>query len=344
MKINHLLKAIQDVIDKENYSGTVMIKQGEEVILEKAAGFADKSEERPNELNTRFGTASGCKIFTATAICQLVEKRLLGFNTKLTDCLDISFAKWDEKITIHQLLTHSSGVPDYFDEKVMNDFEKLWKETPMYLLRGPSDFLPLFQHQPMKGEPGKVFQYNNAGYILLGLVVERLTGMPFTDYVNENIFKPAGMQSSGYFPMDELPRNTAYGYVEKSDGQYKTNVYSLPVKGGPDGGAYVTAGDMICFWEALFENRLLGEEMIRLLASPHMKVKEGVYYGYGVWINSGGDAADKYHVMGYDPGVSFHSGYFPEVDMWYAIPCNHSSGAFSIMKKIDEYIGSMSGR
>ncbi|TYS18662.1 serine hydrolase [Rossellomorea vietnamensis] len=343
VKINYLLKAIQDVIDKENYSGTVFIKLGEEVILEKAAGFANKSEERPNELNTRFGIASGCKIFTSTAICQLVEKGLLGFNTKLIDCLDISFVNWDEKVTIHQLLTHSSGIPDYFDEEVMNDFEELWKETPMYLLRRPSDFLPLFQHQPMKSEPGKVFHYNNAGYILLGLVVERLTEMPFTDYVAENIFKPAGMQSSGYYPMDELPQNTAFGYVEKSGGQYKTNVYSLPVKGGPDGGAYVTAGDMIRFWEALFENRILDEKLTRVLLSPRIKVKEGVHYGYGVWINNE-EAVTKYHVMGYDPGVSFHSGYFPEVDMRYAIPCNHSSGAFSIMKKIDEYIGSISGR
>ncbi|WP_113929146.1 serine hydrolase [Bacillus sp. P14.5] len=337
MQNKHLIETIQEVIKNENYSGTVFIKKGEEVILEKAGGFADKSEERPNVITTRFGIASGCKIFTATAICQLVEKGLLGFETKLKDCLDISFAKWDESVTIHQLLTHSSGIPDYFDEEVIEDFAELWKETPMYLLRGPSDFLPLFQNQPMKGEPGESFHYNNAGYILLGLVVERLTGMTFSDYVTESIFKTAGMLSSGYFSMDELPQNTALGYVEKSDGQYKTNFYSLPIKGGPDGGAYVTSQDMISFWEALFENRILDEKLTRVLVSPQIKVKEGVHYGYGVWINNE-KAVTKYHVMGYDPGVSFHSGYYPETDMLFAIPCNHSSGAYSIMKKIDEYL------
>ncbi|MGM0845206.1 MAG: serine hydrolase domain-containing protein [Bacillota bacterium] len=338
MKNRRLVEAIQEVISNEGFSGTVLIKQGNDVAADKTAGYADKSEERLNDINTRFGIASGSKIFTSIAICQYVEKGLLSFDSKLKDCLDSSFAKWDEEVTIHQLLTHSSGIPDYFDEEVMKDFSQLWEKTPMYLLKGPSDLLPLFQNQPMKGVPGERFHYNNAGYILLGLVVEQLSGMTFTQYVSENIFKPAGMQSSGYFSMDNLPKNTAYGYIEEDEGNYKTNMYSLPIKGGPDGGAYVTAPDMIRFWEALLSNRFLTEEMTEVLLRPQIEVKKGVHYGYGVWMNSREETITKYHLMGYDPGVSFHSGYFPETETTFAIPCNHSSGAFSLMKKIDEHI------
>lgn len=338
MNIAKLNESMQESIIKGDFSGSIFIKRNTEVIYEKAAGFADKTEERPNNTHTRFGIASGCKIFTAVAVCQLVEKGLLSFETRLRDCLNNKFEQWDENITIHQLLTHTSGIPDYFDEAMMDDFSELWKETPMYLLQQPSDFLPLFQNQPMKSVPGKEFQYNNAGYIVLGLVIEQLAKTSFTNYVTENIFAKAEMYSSGYFSMDNLPRNTAFGYIQKEDGSYTTNIYSIPVKGGPDGGAFVTALDMVKFWEALMNNRLLSKETTQFLLTPHVKVKDDVQYGFGVWINSKDGVISKYHVMGYDPGVSFHSGFYPTSKTVFAIPSNLSSGAFTIMKAMEEYL------
>jgi CubicO group peptidase (beta-lactamase class C family) len=338
MKMEQLNKSIKEIMKKENFSGSILIKREQDRIFEEAAGYANKSEKRLNAIQTRFGIASGCKIFTAAAICQLVEKGLLSFDTKLSDCLDTEFKDWDEKVTIHQLLTHTSGIPDYFDEDEMEDFADLWKQTPMYLLQHPVDFLPMFKDQPMKSLPGEKFHYNNAGYIVLGLVVEQLTKRSFTDYVTENIFKKAGMSSSGYFSMDQLPQDTAYGYIQAEGGHYKTNIYSIPVMGGPDGGAYITASDMIDFWDALLNNRLLSKETTQFLLTPHVKVKDGVQYGYGVWINSHEGIISKYHVMGYDPGVSFHSGIYPNSKTVFAVPSNHSSGAFSIMKAIEEQV------
>ena len=107
-------------------------------------GYANQSECINNTIQTRFGIASGCKIFTI-GICQLVEKGFISFHTKLKDCLEIKFPNFDEDITIHQLLTHSAGIPDYFDESIMDNFEDLWKQTPMYLLKSLKRLLSLFQ-------------------------------------------------------------------------------------------------------------------------------------------------------------------------------------------------------
>jgi CubicO group peptidase (beta-lactamase class C family) len=335
MYVEQLNETVSMEMKNEEFSGAVLVKGKDEMILERSAGFADKAEERLINLHTRFGIASGCKIFTAVAICQLVERGIITFETKLKDCLDIEFKEWDQDITIHHLLTHSAGVPDYFDEETMGDFSDLWKETPMYLLQQPKDFLPLFQNQKMKFKPGEKFQYNNAGYIVLGLIVEQQTDLSFTEYVKKNIFEKAGMNDSGYFSMDSLPKNTAYGYVEREDGGYKTNLYSVPIKGGPDGGAFITSPDMVEFWTALFNHALISKDITQTLLTRHVQVKEGVYYGYGVWINNSGSFS-KYHVMGYDPGVNFHSGCYPEADVIFSVASNHGSGAFAIMKKIEE--------
>lgn len=101
-------------------------------------------------------------------------------------------------------------------------------------------------------QPGERFHYHNAGYILLGLIVEELTGLEFTEYIDKNIFLPCEMKNSGYFSMDQLPKNTALGYIDEENGAWRTNVYSLPIKGSADGGAYITTSDMFRFWEGYF--------------------------------------------------------------------------------------------
>ncbi|MFK3957959.1 serine hydrolase domain-containing protein [Guptibacillus hwajinpoensis] len=326
---------IDQLISDNDFSGSIFVKQAEKE-YKVSSGYANRVEERLNKVNTRFGIASGSKLFTAIAIAQLVEKKQLSFEMKLRDCLDVSFPHFDANITIHHLLTHTSGIPDYFDEEVMEDFESLWKQTPMYLLKSLQDFLPLFQNGEMVAEPGKTFHYNNAAYIVLGLIIEQQTGMAFQHYIKENIFDPVGMKDSGYFSLDRLPQNTALGYIEDDDGSWRTNTYAIPIVGGSDGGAYVTAPDMVKFWEALLDFRLLNESLTGQLLSPHVDVKDWVSYGYGVWINARKGRIVKYHVMGYDPGVSFHSAYYPESGYNMAVPSNHSDGAFDVMKEIEE--------
>lgn len=330
--------SIRPTIDETEFSGTMLVHRGEEQVVAESYSYANRSDQLPNTVDTRYGIASGCKIFTAVSICQLVEQGKLAFDTRLVDCLGEEVEQFDHSITIHQLLTHTSGVPDYFDEEVMDDFEELWINQPMYHIRTLRDFLPLFSNEPMKFAPGEKFHYNNAGYILLGRVVEKLSGMSFTSYVEEHVFKTAEMNGSGYFEMDALPAGTAFGYIDLADGSWKTNVYSLPAKGGSDGGAYVTTGDMKRFWQALSLNKLLSKELTEKLLTPHVSEDEDTYYGYGVWIDQDEKGISKFHVMGYDPGVSFHSGYYPRQDVTITVCSNRSEGAYPVVSQLEELL------
>lgn len=330
-------KEIDSLCEQLKFSGVILAKKDNKMILEAAYGYANRADELENMISTRFGIASGCKLFTAVAVCQLVEKGLLSFDTRLKDCLDFAFPLFDEEITIHQLLTHTSGVPDYFDESVMDDFEELWIERPMYLMRSLQDFLPLFQDNKMMFEPGDHFHYNNAGYILLGLVVEKVSNTKFQDYVQTNIFNPCQMTDSGYFTFDNLPKNTATGYIDNDeDGSFRTNIYSLPVRGGSDGGAYITSSDMMKLWDSLLGHKLLSKEMTDKLLTPYVHAEDDEYYGYGVWISKREDEIFKYHVMGYDPGVSFASSHYPSSQVTLVIPSNQSLGPHDITDAIEE--------
>lgn len=332
-----LQNIVMEIQQKNDFSGTVLVENQEKIaFINQSFGYANRSEHIENNEKTRFGIASGCKIFTAIAICQLIEKGMLSFDTKLCECLNHHFKNFDTQVTIHHLLTHTSGIPDYFDEEEMENFEALWVENPMYLLRKLSDFLPLFQNKPMKYQVGERFHYNNAGYILLGLIVEHISGENFSDYIQQNIFDRINMTESGYFSLNSLPSNTALGYIDNPDGSWKTNIYSLPVKGGSDGGAFVTAADMAKFWYALVNFELLNEDLTNLLLSCHIEINESDCYGYGVWIKQNSERSIiKYHVMGYDPGVCFHSAFYPDSSVKVVICSNQSNGAFDIMKRIE---------
>ncbi|MGM0881844.1 MAG: serine hydrolase domain-containing protein [Bacillota bacterium] len=339
MQIENIIKAYNQ---EENipFSGALLIGNQSGTLFEQGYGYANRSEMIKNMTNTRFGMASGCKIFTAIAICQLVEKRLLDFDTLLSDCLDISFPNFDPRITVHHLLTHSSGIPDYFDEEIMNDYADLWKSVPMYSMTSPKCFLPMFQNNEMKFAPGERFSYSNAGFIVLGLIVEQITGMTFQEYVQEHIFRVCGMNDTGYFRMDQLPERTAVGYIDSglTGLTWKTNIYAVPIVGGPDGGAFTTVNDLVKFWNALMANLLLSKRLTEKMLSPHIRDTDYVHYGYGVWILKLNNEIFKYYVMGSDPGVEMQSSFYAKSKLHAHILANIGNGAGSIATQIDEAI------
>ncbi|WFD09394.1 serine hydrolase domain-containing protein [Tepidibacter hydrothermalis] len=339
MKIesSEIKKIVRKTKEDRNFHGVVSVSQDNQMIFGKGYGYANRNQKNHNTLNTRFGIASGCKIFTAVGICQLVQKGLISFDTLLKDCLDIRFLNFDSNITIQHLLTHTSGILDYFDESVMADYETLWENTPMYKIKSCNDFLPLFQNNKMKFSPGEKFDYNNAGYILLGLIIEQQTGMKFQDYIQKNIFNICNMDDSGYFSLDKLPRECSYGYIEdKENNTWRTNMYSIPIVGGPDGGAFVTALDMTKFWEALFDNRILDKKITERVLTPQVDCGADWYYGLGVWIVKKEDKIHKYCIMGSDPGVSFRSSVYKDRDIQINVLGNTDWGGEDITKRIEE--------
>ena len=190
MNKNLNIKLIEEKINNmKDLSGVIRINRAKEVLFEKAYGFADIPNNRTNNINTRFGIASGAKLLTAISICKLVEQGKLKFDSLLKDYLACD--NFDQNVTIKHLLTHTSGLPDYFYE----DFTEI--STPMYLLKESKDFLPLIINQKSIFKAGERFQYNNGAYVILAYIVEKVSGIKFIDFVQEHIFDVLGMKSSG---------------------------------------------------------------------------------------------------------------------------------------------------
>jgi CubicO group peptidase (beta-lactamase class C family) len=190
----------------------------------------------------------------------------------------------------------------------------------------------------MQGPAGASFAYNNAGYVLLGLIVEQLSGMRFTDYVAEFIFRACGMADTGYFAADQLPPRTASAYIENADGTWRSNIYAVPIIGGPDGGAYTTAADMARFWQALMDHRLLGTASTTRLLTPQVATQSSPpydHYGYGVWIEKSPHGVRKYFVEGSDPGVAFRSSFYPEHKLILSVLGNTGRALWPIYRDLE---------
>ena len=211
----------------EDFRGNLFVKQGNEII-EIEQGYADLANKRLNNKETRFASASAGKVFVAVGILKLVEKGKLKLSDPLGQILMIDLHQIDPDVTVEQLLTHTSGVPDYFDEQVMDEYEQLWTDFPNYKIRRNSDLLPLFINKPMQYPKGTKFSYNNSGFVLLALIIEQIIQKPFDSYLEEVIFKPCQMDLTGYYELDRLPSNCAnnYIYCESTD-SYRTNIYSV---------------------------------------------------------------------------------------------------------------------
>ena len=322
----------------ENFRGTAYIVQNDRVLCKYSGGFADLANEIPNTFETRFACASMSKTFVAVGILQLIEHGKLGFTSTLGELLDIVLHNIDPYVTVEQLLNHTSGVPDYFDESVMDDYEALWADTPSYRIRHNCDILPLFIDKPMMYPKGEKFQYNNTGYILLGMVIEKVTGMDFDTYLKQYVFDVCGMKSTGYFELDRLPAKCANSYIFCPEtAEYRTNIYSVGAKGTGDGGAFVTAEDIMKFWKGLLDHKLLSAEMVNKMLSKQSgdgsDPEEG-YYGYGVWIIENPDGKDYVYMQGCDDGVSAMAEYNPNNGMISVMLSNYGDNVWEEMRKI----------
>jgi CubicO group peptidase (beta-lactamase class C family) len=323
-----------------DFSGVVAVRKAGTPLFGAAYGYANRSDELPNILETRFGIASGTKLLTGVAICQLVEQGKLSFETRLSEVLDFPFPNFDPAVNMHHLLTHTSGVPDYFDEETQDDYGALWKERPNYSMISPRDFLPMFQNLPMKFPPSEKFQYNNGAFVLLGLIIEAVTGQGYTDYIEQHILQVAGMADSGFFPLNQLPARTALGYLPMENGTWRSNIYETPIIGGADGGIFVTAGDVGRFWDALFKHRLLSPAMTSQYLTPHAIEDETYAYGYGIWIVREGEKILRYAGVGADPGVSFASTVFPEQELEITAISNLDDGVWDVYEALTDLVDS----
>jgi CubicO group peptidase (beta-lactamase class C family) len=335
------VRALEDAVARQHkrspFSGVISVREQGEILFAQGYGMANQAEQIPNTVHTRLAMASGGKTFTSVAIGQLVERGQLTFDTRLKDCLAIPLPLFDPDVTVHHLLTHSSGIPDYFDEASGDDYGDLWHEHPMYEFRALRDYLPLFADRTMEFKPGEQWAYNNAGFIVLGLVVEQLAEMPFSEYVEKHIFQACGMASSGYLYLDRLPGGTAQGYIPAKEGGWRTNIYAVPIVGGADGGCYTTVHDLARFWDALMGYRLLSQATVTRMLTPHCRTDpndEESYYGYGIWIELEKGEPRAYTMLGEDPGVAFFSSFYPVKQIQFTLLGNTVAAAQSMYECI----------
>lgn len=257
----------------DSFSGVCFVKRGSETLFTKATGLANKDFNVSNQIDTRFDTASVTKTFTAVAILILAEQNLLQLSDKIHNHIDIKNTSIPTDVTIEQLLNHTSGIADDADEEAGEDYSALFVNMPNYGIRNCVDFLPQFVHKEPNFKAGTNVRYNNCAFVLLGLVIEKLTEMDYRSFVSKSIFEKAGMSNSYFGAMDELRPNTAEGYFIENDQlgnfiKWKKNIYSYPPIGTPDGGVLTTVGDLDIFIRALKDGILLSPQYTNIIFKP----------------------------------------------------------------------------
>jgi len=338
----------REMEDRDEYSGVVLVTQGQEMLFEGAYGYASRAWKVPNTLETRFDTASITKLFTAAATLQLIDRGLLAFDTPIVEFLGLEGTAISPDVTVYHLLTHTSGIGDDAEEEDGEVYEDLWRTRPNYLVTETADFIPEFVHKPANFPPGQGCRYNNCAFVLLGLAIEKVSGRRYRDYVREHIFVPAGMSRSGFFRLDRVHEEVAEGAdpIRDEGGRvmgWKKNVYSFPPVGSPDSGAHVTAGDLDRFLRAVQAGVLLSPELTRAFLSPHVHYRDregwAMEYGLVFWfyVDEAGEVV-CYQKEGINTGVSGAMRYFPAHDLNVVLLSNMAGGAWDPMWKIHEMV------
>jgi CubicO group peptidase (beta-lactamase class C family) len=262
---------------EDKFSGAVLIARNGHPLWQKAYGFADRERHIPNNLNTRFRLGSMNKLITAIAIAQLVQAGKLKYSDTIAKVLpDYPNKDVAEKVTIEQLLTHTSGLGDIFTPK----FDEV-KDT----LHDQRSYFQLFVNEPLRFEPGKGVSYSNAAFIVLGVIVEKLSGEDYYNYVQRHIYAPAGMTSSGSFPKTDHIANLAVGYTHMgSPNAWKPNWDTLPWRGMAAGGGDSNLHDLLALSEALRNNKLIAPELRDAMFKPRADARAMGKFGYGTEI------------------------------------------------------------
>ena len=322
----HVARELEAMAAADRFSGSVLVTRGSDPLLECAVGVADRGCGTPVHPGTRFGLASLSKMFTAAAVLSCVRDGLLRPEDRVADLLPATRRPrtMSDEVTVHHLLTHTSGIGDYAEEDedlpgYVEDYAALWRDRPSYRMERPDDYLPLYSDAPPVAEPGREWHYSNAGYVLLGAVLEEVAGDAYTSVVAERVLRPAGMTGAAYPRLDEAIPDFAIGYPPRTDeaAPWRSNVFSIPVIGGGDGGAVATARDVDTFLRAIASGSLFGDELSTVMRSRHVAIADDVWMGYGVMVRP-----DGFGHGGGDPGGETLARHMPAEDLSLVVLCN----------------------
>jgi CubicO group peptidase (beta-lactamase class C family) len=327
------LEADLDALAAESaFSGVVRVDRGDEVVVETAYGLAHRGHEIPNEVSMRFAVASGAKGMTALAVVSLIEDGALELMTTARSVLGDDLPLIDAAVTVEQLLAHRSGIGDYYDEDAGGEITDYVIPIPVHELATTEQYLAVLGGYPTSFAPDERFAYCNGGFVVLALIAERASGVPFHDLVAQRVCEPAGMTSTAFLRSDELPGRTALGYLA-ADG-LRTNVLHLTVRGSGDGGVYTTVADVHAFWAAFFAGAIVSASWVAEMTRPRSESTNNQQrYGLGFWLHA---STDTVILEGYDAGVSFRSLRDPRAAVTATVVSNWSDGAWPIASLLEE--------
>lgn len=358
---NKLDEMMQISCYKQHFSGVILIAMDGTIIFKKACGLANRSFNIKNNLDVRFNLGSVGKLFTSIAITQLIQQNKIQLSTPVYQILPdwLPNNKQSKRITIEQLLVHSSGLGNFMDDKRW----KLGADSGLYVKI--NDYKPLIHDDKLLFTPGTSQRYSNNGYILLGAIIEAITHMSYLEYLEKNVFEAAGMKSTGIWSLDEIISNRSEGYFQICDqGKciWKNNNFEAPFIGSPAGGAYTTAEDMFRFSESLHHSKLLSPELTQKILSGNAvsvssDIKTKLYkiddlvitgdfspYGFaGAWNSYGFAVWENPLLLGHTGGIQGASAFFAtSFDNKYTVVIlSNISGAgpIKLYTKIREILG-----
>ncbi|QTD42533.1 serine hydrolase [Sporosarcina sp. Te-1] len=295
---------IDQYLSNQEFQGAVLISMDRKVLFEKGYGMATSSVQ--NNTNTLYQIASLTKSFTAVAIMQLAEKQMLHIDDPIAKYFP-DFPNADT-ITIGHLLSHSSGIPDYLKPDYQFDFSKVWE---------PNDLIEVVRNEPLEFTPGESFSYSNTGYVLLGLIIEQVSGQLYSEYIEEQIFKPSGMHDSMFETREGS--QVAEGHVEGKTGPHIHNSAAYAA-----GNIISTAEDLALFDDALRQNLLVSEETTKLMGTTQAS-KFPHQHGYGWYTQDVMGYKSVGHSGGYPSGFRHYVTRLQDIELTIIVLSNEAT-------------------
>ncbi|HEV2796931.1 MAG TPA: serine hydrolase domain-containing protein [Nocardioides sp.] len=320
----------------DGFAGVVRLDVAGRTVLRSGFGMADRARGLPMTPSTRLAMASGSKTLTALAVLSLVDDGVLSLTTTARSLLGDDLPLVADDVTVEHLLSHRSGIGDYLDEESDVDLGDYPMPVSVHRLDRTEAFVPLLDGHPTKFPAGTRFSYCNGGFVILALLAERASGTPYHRLVEERVCQRAGLAATRFLRSDSLPGDAALGYVEV-DGEWRTNVFHLPVRGTGDGGAFTTVDDMHDFWPALVGGRIVSGATVQDVLRPRSDPDEsGAKYGLGLWL----DQSDgSLQLLGEDAGVSFTTVHLPREQVTWTVMANAMGTAWPVHRAVAAHVG-----
>jgi CubicO group peptidase (beta-lactamase class C family) len=303
-------------VEAGQFSGSVLVQRGEETIFAKSVGWADAEHDVSNRAETRFRIGSITKQFTAAAVLLLEQDGKLSVQDPVSAHMPDAPDAWKE-ITIHHLLTHTSGIPNF---TALPEYREL-KLTQVT----PADLVKTFRDKPLEFEPGSRFQYSNSGYLLLGYLVEKVSGERYEELLRSRIFAPLEMRSSGYDHNTVIVEHRASGYTRGPDGKHRNADYINMSVPHAAGGLYSTTNDLCRWMRGLFGGKVLSDASLKKMITPNLDS-----YAYGLVTGKSVGHTSVAHGGGIE-GFNTDLRYFPEEQVCVTVLSNVNTNATSAM-------------